>query len=249
MGACLLVAGGVDVERRGDRLLVDGDVAVDGAALLLTLADAARAAGVTIHEGARAERLDPAGDGAIVRVGATTMRGTLLVDARGAWLAAEDDWLREVAVAARAQSLVATSGKASDTPAAITVGPGFAYAVARPDGAVEVGEGCQPSNRGDPFDRSPDAAVQSRLDELLAGSGLADQPRVTTRGARPLLFTCDGLPLVGPHPGRAHTLLCAGFNGADLAYAAIAGEWIADWIVDGRASGPSASRCSPRRML
>lgn len=50
--------------------------------------------------------------------------------------------------------------------------------------------------------------------------------------------SCDGLPILGPIPGRPRELVCAGLGVSGLAFAAAAARAIADWVLEGRAEVP-----------
>jgi gamma-glutamylputrescine oxidase len=60
--------------------------------------------------------------------------------------------------------------------------------------------------------------------------------------------TNDGLPLVGPMPGRVGTLISLAFNGYGLSFAYKAGELIKDYIVNGKPNHPAAGMLSLRRF-
>jgi glycine/D-amino acid oxidase-like deaminating enzyme len=60
-------------------------------------------------------------------------------------------------------------------------------------------------------------------------------------------FSCDGLPLLGPMPGRPELLVACGWDGWELSWASAAADALAGVILDGRASVPTALQA--RRMV
>jgi len=60
--------------------------------------------------------------------------------------------------------------------------------------------------------------------------------------------TNDGLPLVGPMPGKIGMLVSLAFNGYGLSFAYKAGELIHDYIVNGKSDHPAAGMFSLRRF-
>lgn len=60
--------------------------------------------------------------------------------------------------------------------------------------------------------------------------------------------TPDGLPLVGPLPGRPGTFAFGAFNGYGLSFAFLGARCLADLIVDGAASDPAMPLFAPRRF-
>ncbi len=49
--------------------------------------------------------------------------------------------------------------------------------------------------------------------------------------------TCDGLPIVGPIPGRGRVIACTGWGGLDSSFALRAARAVADGILTGKAAG------------
>jgi len=49
--------------------------------------------------------------------------------------------------------------------------------------------------------------------------------------------TCDGLPIVGPIPGRGRVIACTGWGGLDCSFALRAARAVADGILTGKAVG------------
>ncbi len=237
----------------GDAIVTTGDLWIDAPALLRALAAAAEEAGAIVRERTEVTAIESSDDGAIARTSGGGAAAVRVVMATGAWLPKLDAWTREVSLAARAQWIAVDSG-ADAMPG--THGPGFAVIV-RDSGGWIAAEGTAPSNRGDPFDGEVDPMVATRLLEFARatlastaeGRGATSTIATRASGASPRLYTCDGRPLIGPHPGRAACVLAAGFNGQDASYGFVAGLVAAEWITRGTPSIRSSYCCSPRRLL
>lgn len=99
-------------------------------------------------------------------------------------------------------------------------------------------------------DRDPvtTPAVLGRLRALAAQDHSAD-PAASDAGAASITWaSCDGLPVVGPLPGRARLIACVGFGAAVHTY----GQAAADALIDGLTGrdGLAAPACfSSRRLL
>lgn len=249
-----LAYGGVEARPHdGASLAVDDDLLVDRAACL------ARARDLAITRGAAQDSI--AGDftirsdyaGATIEAREGTIRADRVVLAIGAALPRFDPWAREIVMPALARELVSVPNAAgigaatelfddalvrhADARGALVVadGRGGAEATRDPESSSRVA--------ADPW--SPRfAAHRAALEERAPGVGIA--------GAflRPRLYSCDGLPLVGPHPMRAGVLLCDAFDALESALALSAATLLAEWIVDGRPRDEESARLfSPRRML
>jgi glycine/D-amino acid oxidase-like deaminating enzyme len=65
---------------------------------------------------------------------------------------------------------------------------------------------------------------------------LAAQP-TSARWSAIMTFTCDGLPILGPIPGRPRFVACTGFNGRQYGLGLRAGQAVAAGILTGHAAG------------
>lgn len=230
------------------------EAVVDADALASEATRLAVAKGARFHPGVTLARIEPGGDEWLQVAGESPegtvrMRALRVVLAMGAWLGPFDTWTSEIALPAAAVSVTIES-TGSPSPAAFALGPGFVWGRRAADGRVVAAEGHRPANRGDPFADRPDPGTTSRLvSSLHEHLGLPVGPEKVRAAPSARLHTCDGLPLVGPHPGRSSTLLLAGFGGHDEALALLAGRFAAEILLEGRASHPDAALWSPRRML
>lgn len=95
------------------------------------------------------------------------------------------------------------------------------------------------------------AALQPCIQAGLLALAQRCWPQLRPERSRPQAVvqwhSCDGLPLIGPHPAQADALLCTGFGAFEGSCAFAAGELAAQLLVHGRA--PAAGLFSPRRML
>jgi len=121
----------------------------------------------------------------------------------------------------------------------------------RPDGTYVLG-GCRWATphlevgEADPSTLSE--AVDTRLSSVREGLlGLTDVD-VIGRRAGIMTFTCDGLPIVGPLPGRVQHIACLGFNGRPWSHALRAAQAVRDGLMDGRSTG-MPDLLSPQRFV
>ncbi len=223
------------------------DLVVDLPAFGRGLDERMRMLGIRVVEGEPVIALDSSAMGVVASSKSATVRASRAVLALGAWLPAFDPWVAACARAGRAQYCVTAPYARSVTPRVVRNRVELAQHGRDGSGRIVAIEGSVIADRGDAFDAAPDSMVQARLEEVILGA--APGATIEERGALPRLYTCDGLPLVGPHPMRASCVLVAGFNGFDLSLAFAAGRIATDWIVDGRPRDDRSLRFSPRRML
>lgn len=217
---------------------------VEPDALLRWLAEAALQAGARIRLGAPVRGLREERDGHLLLGPGLEVRTSIVVYAAGVGLRALDPFFAQTLLPARQSHLL--------VPGALRmpVVGGHGLTRARPcaegvllSGArwatpnLEIGE--------DDADTVP-APVQAALRRFGAQLGM-DPSTIMRRRAGIQAMTCDGLPLVGPLPGRVTEIACAGWNGQDLALALQAGVGVAEGIVTGRSIGVPRV-FSPSRM-
>ncbi|HCH61708.1 MAG: hypothetical protein CL927_06505 [Deltaproteobacteria bacterium] len=112
----------------------------------------------------------------------------------------------------------------------------------RADGTVVLG-GCRwatphlEAGEEDPFTLSD--AVEEKLSAVRTGllKQCLGEAEVVDRWAGIMTFTCDGLPIVGPLPGRVGHLACLGWNGRPWSHALRAAVAIRDGLMTGRSTG------------
>jgi glycine/D-amino acid oxidase-like deaminating enzyme len=79
-----------------------------------------------------------------------------------------------------------------------------------------------------------DARIRGFIDQTFPD--LAAQP-TSARWSAIMTFTCDGLPILGPIPGRPRFVACTGFNGRQYGLGLRAGQAVAAGILTGHAAG------------
>jgi len=87
---------------------------------------------------------------------------------------------------------------------------------------------------------------QNMTDFIHRFDALKDIP-ITHRWSGIMGFSKDGLPMVGPAPGASGALAAAGFTGHGFGFAWLAGEALANVVLDGQ--HPFIEHVSPKRML
>lgn len=127
-------------------------------------------------------------------------------------------------------------------PPALSSQLSYVQGAPRTDGSYVLG-GCRwatphlEAGEADPFALSD--AVDGKLEAVrtgLLGSALGPG-EVVGRSAGIMTFTCDGLPIVGPLPGRVGHLACLGWNGRPWSHALRAATAIRDGLMTGRSGG------------
>jgi D-amino-acid dehydrogenase len=102
------------------------------------------------------------------------------------------------------------------------------------------------------FDRDPDRFRQGRVEALVAAARPylpgADWERREQEWMGPRPMTPDGLPLIGPVPGRPRVLLATGHNMLGLMLAPATGRLVAG-LVTGEAKPGLAARFAPGRSV
>ena len=225
----------------GGGLLVPTDGEVDPSRALAALA-AGLAPGV-VCEGITVEALESSGSGVRVHTTAGEVAAATVVLATNGYT---HTLLPRLPIRpVRAQMLATAPGAAALTERPVYSDHGYRYWRQLEDGRVLLG-----GFRNTAFevevgdDDLPTDALQARLDEHLAR--LATATAVTHRWAGTMGFTPDELPLVGPVPGMAGTLVCGGYSGHGMGFAinavevlaaSLSGAAIPSWLDPARVSG------------
>ena len=93
--------------------------------------------------------------------------------------------------------------------------------------------------------RPPSAALALRA---LGAQDYGADPAAAGAGAAFITWeSCDGLPVVGPLPGRPDVIVCVGFGAAVHTYGQAAADAIIDGLL-GRAGLPAPAAFSTRRL-
>jgi len=118
---------------------------------------------------------------------------------------------------------------------------GYTSAVQQPSGEVFL-SGCRWATphleMGETDDSVISAAVDSRLTAFLQQHwpSLSDAS-ITNRWTAVMTFTCDGLPILGPLPGRPRIITCGGFGAYGPSFALRAAQAVTEGIMTGESPG------------
>jgi glycine/D-amino acid oxidase-like deaminating enzyme len=225
--------GGVDL---GLALEVDEQGAIDPLAARQLLAGLITQAGGTVTCGARVAAVDEVGDGLVVRWAGGQLRAELVVHAAGIGSAQVEPWLRDKLWPVRAPVLC-LQGAAGRFDWPWVSQTGFVSGRSLPGGDVLL-SGCRWARLEQGMGEADEGVVDAKMVAALRGfsahfAGLAQAP-VAAQWSHVTAYSCDGLPFVGPMPGRPRELLCVGFQGLDVSLALAAARAVADGIVLGR---------------
>ncbi len=106
----------------------------------------------------------------------------------------------------------------------------------RQDGAVLVIGGCRWATPHMEAGETDDTVTVERIESRILGfvqQHFPDIPAQTaaSRWSGIMAFSCDGLPLIGPIPGRPRFVACAGFGSAQLGLGVRAGQVVAQGLL------------------
>jgi len=206
-----------------------GLIARDGAAGLATRA---HAAGAVFVLGTTVTGLSSDGAGTVVQTSAGQIHTDVVVLAAGAGLAHVAPWFEDKSYPVRAQ-LLATPGLSAPLPFPIRTQLGHAALVPGPSSHL-VATGCRWATphleAGEADDSVVSPAVHGKLSELTKRHR-PDAGDPTHQWTGIMAFTCDGLPLLGPIPGRSRIISCSGFAGHQATLGLGAARAIADGLL------------------
>ncbi len=217
---------------------VPAEGAVDADALVADLAGRAERIGVRLLRGAPVIGIEDAPTGVDLVLPGGRLRAEVAVLAAGWSLASLDRWFADKVHPVRERSLRVDGAR----PGVVaTTAHGFCT-LAPDDGGATV-RGCRFATPDlgvgatDPHEAVP--PVEARLADLArALLGKAATPR--SAAGHLATHTCDGLPVLGPVPGRPRLVACAGWNGRAAALAPRGAAAVAQGLLEGRADGVPA---------
>ncbi len=165
-----------------------------------------------------------------------TTKGNIQADvvilATGASLAQIEPWFTDKSYPVRTQ-LLASAPLQNPLPFPIRTQLGHAQLVPGPEERL-VSSGCRWATAhleaGEADDTVVSEAVHNKLSELTLRHR-PDAGAPTHQWSGIMGFTCDGLPLLGPIPGRSRVIACTGFAGHQAAMAMGAARAIADGLL------------------
>ena len=168
------------------------------------------------------------------------LRAELVVLACGHTLATLDPFFSDQLYPVRTQllSLPAPAGRFTHAGSALF---GYHFWRQTDDDTVLVG-GCRWATPHMEVGETDDAVAVPVIDARIRGfidqtfPDLAGQP-TAARWSAIMTFSCDGLPILGPVPGRPRFVACAGFNGRQYGLGLRAAQAVAEGILTGTARG------------
>jgi len=231
---------------------------IDPPHALGVVAQAAQAAGATVCLGART-RLTRDGHLETEVVGEQdgvgfVLRADVVVHCAGPAAAVLDPFFGDKVYPVRFQMQHLQSRHGGDLVLpALSAQLSYIQGAPRPDGTYVLG-GCRWATPhlevGEADPTALSEAVDARLSQVREGalSDYLGEVDVIERSAGIMTFTCDGLPIVGPLPGRVQHISCLGFNGRPWSHALRAAQAVRDGLMDGRSHGMPAV-LSPQRFV
>jgi len=235
--------------------------AVAPLALAADLARAARAAGARLCVDQGVRSLDEGPGGTVLRGPRLELQADAVILAGGHDMAALVPWLAPILSPVRHQWIATAPVAAGRLPWPILgqhtlsswqqlpagqgagrTGAGRIVAGGARYAAADMAFGQDDATRLDP---AMDRVLRANLARFFPD--LATVP-VTHAWAAIATHACDGLPVIGPLPGRATLVCCTAFQGWDHALALRAGQAVAHGLLSGKAPGVPAL-FSPHRMV
>ncbi len=190
---------------------------------LRALAQRATRAGARIVAGCTVHEVDAHNGAPAVRTEHGELVAELVVLAGGASGLALDHSLESFSVSLlHHATLASVSGMVPPPGLVVSAWSGLVRARGVADGAWLVAGGRDAAAATRPETQSAIQRLQLAFLSALAGSALTEPVRPLTTWSVEVAHTRDGLPMIGPVPGKVRVVLCSGFNGhdADLAFEA-----------------------------
>ncbi len=209
----------------------------DPAKLTTSIARGAREAGASLHAGCEVTAIDEAPGGLVAQIGTRSLHTDTVVYAGGPSLPDLDPTLEPLLSGVRRQTLCLQGG--GDFPRIpIRTQHGHLLLRSLPGGSVAA-SGCRWATPHMEVGERDETARVPIIDDRLREALLRHFPGTegeTTQSAWSGIMdhSCDGLPLIGPLPGRSRHILCTGFNGNELSFALRAAHSVALGLLHGR---------------
>jgi glycine/D-amino acid oxidase-like deaminating enzyme len=215
------------------------------------IAAKAQAAGARFALNTRAIQLRPHGVESQVQTSQGQIRCDVVIIANNVGAPTLEPWFSDKIHPVRTQLAAWRPG---ESPIPFPIQTQLGYATLRPhsDGGLIAG-GCRWATPhlevGEDDERVCSPAVHQKL------VGMAQRHAPTQANGEPshawagiMGFSCDGLPLIGPIPGRSRWICCLGFGGHQSSLGVAAARLVSDGLLGGDAS-PGGSLWSPRRFV
>jgi len=195
-------------------------------------------------------RVTEEASGAVVHVGERRLGAELVVFAANAWCPQIDPFFAETIHPVREQAL--RFAPVEDPGVGVPGRAGYGYTTWRqaPDGAL-LAAGCRWATPHMEVGETDEGRVVDPIQRKIEGFARVHFPEATRGGITHrwswiTATTCDGLPIIGPLPGSARTIACAGFCGNEAGLGARAAQAVVDGILTGRADGVPAFLAASR---
>jgi len=235
----------------GGARFVAEDGLVDPRGLCRSIAQRAMKAGTTILCAQRVVRIVDEDNAVSVHTRHHRITTELVVLCGGAQMTPLDPFFTDKLYPVRTQMVSLDAGPDRFVQAC-TAQYGHTFWRQGPAGSLIIG-GCRWATAhlevGETDDTTTSDDVEARIMGFVKGHipDLANAA-IRSRWSAIMNFTCDGLPIVGPIPGRPRYLVCGGFNGQQQGLGMAAGVAVAQGVLTGSAEG--VPRCfSPGRFV
>ena len=209
----------------------------DPVKLVASIAKEATEAGASLHTGCEVQAIDDTAGGLVARVGTHSLHADTVVYAAGPSLPDLDPTLDHLLSPVRRQTLRLQGGEGAPR-IPIRAQHGHLLLRSLPDGSVAA-SGCRWATPhmevGEQDDSARVPIIDERLREAIHRHIPGTEGEATQSAWAGIMdHTCDGLPMIGPLPGRSRHILCTGFNGHELAFALRAAHSVALGLLHGR---------------
>ena len=239
-------------------LFLDGEAIFDPHAFVLGLAASAAAQGMSIREHSRAVRIHgEMGDFRVETEDREEIRCKVLVHATSALSPTLDTsrFLSRTLFPFRGQ-ILATCELPEEILKAMppwAMSTNFCYEYFRMHGKRMTLGGMRWSVKGEESGLTDDNLVNPEITQNLLEWLARHFPKIAPHGAERvwsgiMAGTPDGLPLIGEIPGHSGEYACLGFNGYGMSLAWLAGQSLAEMVLEGRASRPATRLFRPDRF-
>jgi len=219
--------------------------------LLTVLTERLVSAGGRIATNSPVETIDETPDGLCVTINKQLIQAEIVVMAAGAAIKSLDAYFHDKVYPVRTQA-IAIQGSKDRFDHACEAQYGYGFWRQTPSGQVLFG-GCRWATPhlevGETDDSIVVASINHKIQAMIQRTfpDLAGQ-EIQQSWSGIMAFTCDGLPIIGPIPGRPRMVCCGGFNGRQYSLALKAARIVSDGLLNGSA-GDTPPLFRPQRFL
>jgi glycine/D-amino acid oxidase-like deaminating enzyme len=193
---------------------------------------------VPVSHGCAATSIDDDGSDLVVHTNnGQSIRADIVVMSGGAQIT---PWAKDKFHTIRHQA-IATAPSAAHLPVPMHIQYGYTSARQLDTGELLL-SGCRWATPHLEVGETDDTVIHPKVDHRLSAFLQQHFPEaatmnVTHRWTGIMSSTCDGLPIIGPLPGRPRIISCGGFGGYSMSLAPRAAQAVVEGIVTGRATG------------